>query len=79
MIAFHGDVENAWPLGNEADQTFRRIEHKKDDGIVRILKKRTKLAFEAKGNAGEKRGLIRMLRKRQNGKTENENAWIRIL
>ena len=79
MIAFHGDAEIAWPLGNEADQTFRRIEHKKDDGIVRILKKRTKLAFEPKGNAGEKRGLIRMLRKRQNGKTENENAWIRIL
>ena len=79
MIVFHGDVENALPLGNGDDQTFRRIEHKKDDGIVRILKKRTKLAFDPMGNAGEKRGLIRMLRKRQNGKTENENAWIRIV
>ena len=78
MIAFHGDVENAWPLGNEADQTFRRIEHKKDDGIVRLLKRLAKLALDPKGNAGERRGLIRMLRKRENGKAKNKNAWIRI-
>ena len=79
MIVFHADVDNAWPLGNEAEQVFQRREHKKDDGIVMILKKKSKLGFNPNGNAGEKKGLIRMLRKRYNGKTENKNPWIRIL
>ena len=72
MIVFQGDAEIVWPLGIETDQTFGRLEHKRDDGIV-------KLAADPNGNAGEKRGLIWMLRKRDNGKSENKNAWIRIL
>ena len=79
MIAFQGDGEIAWPFGIETVQTFGRIEHKKDDGIVRLLKRTAKLALDPKRNAGERRGLIRMLRKRENGKAKNKHTRIRIL
>ena len=79
MIAFQGGGEIAWPLGIETDHTFGRREHKKDDGIMRLLKRTAKLDLDPKGNAGDTRGLIRMLRKRENGKAKNKNAWIRIL
>ena len=38
----------------------------------------TKLGFDPNGNTGEKRGLIRILKKRQNGEAENINPWIRL-